>query len=243
MFRSIHMLSNPLLPLIAILRISFGGVAYDYGRSLNHIHLSHHIWSSVLCELPGITPITIIDATCGNGYDSLEFSKLLHLDNPQNQSKNKLYCIDIQTVAIENTKQLLQHHNYLPNNSIIFKCQSHEEFPIEIQPSSVAIISYNLGYLPGIDRKNGSEIIKTTTETTLKSISNGLSLLRDGGIMSVLAYTGHDGGMEEKVAVESLFSKLDNQDWRVYSHVPLNRKQSPTLFNVFRINKYKNNKN
>ena len=51
---------------------------------------------------------TVIDATCGNGYDTLFLSKLVG-------NMGKVYAFDIQQIAIERTKDLLNKNSAYPN--------------------------------------------------------------------------------------------------------------------------------
>ena len=55
---------------------------------------------------------------------------------------------------------------------------------------------FNLGYLPG-----GDHAIVTKPESTVSAIVQTYRLLRMGGLISVLCYRGHVGGMEESLAV------------------------------------------
>jgi hypothetical protein len=56
---------------------------------------------------------------------------------------------------------------------------------------------FNLGYLPGGDKQR-----TTSASTTTEAIAAGVSLLKSGGVMTVVAYRGHAGGQEEVRAVE-----------------------------------------
>jgi len=55
---------------------------------------------------------------------------------------------------------------------------------------------FNLGYLPF-----GDKAIVTTPETTLAGLEQALTLLESGGLISVLAYPGHAGGLVESQCV------------------------------------------
>ena len=206
--------------------------AYNYGP-LGHIKIAHSVWSSVV-KLGD----TVIDATCGNGHDSLYMAQL-----SLTESTGRLFCMDIQTRAIENTRaRLLQSSQFI--DRVSFVCGNHAIFPAEISPSSVSLVVYNLGYLPSPD--GGSEdILKTNMSTTLQSITSACLLLKEGGLLSVTAYPAHEGGQAELLAVQQLLSSFDQEVWRVHAHAPLNRPLSPTLFLAFKIEKfgYYKNKN
>jgi hypothetical protein len=51
-------------------------------------------------------------------------------------------------------------------------------------------VAFNLGYLPGGDKQ-----LKTGAETTLRALKAASNVLQAGGLISVVAYTGHPGGL------------------------------------------------
>ena len=121
-------------------------VAYNYGP-IGHIQIAHHAWTSVVKKGD-----IVVDATCGNGNDSLFLARLA-LDN----NNGLLYCIDIQKDAINNTMTKLKESKELEcidhnQQRINFICDSHETFPNELLDNTVSLICYNLGYLPGKTR-------------------------------------------------------------------------------------------
>jgi hypothetical protein len=204
---------------------------FKFGKAASgHLPLAQTIWSQIIQSGD-----IVIDATCGNGLDSLNLAKLCI--NPG--TAGKLFCIDIQPLAINATKSRLSENlvnfdSY--SNHIEFCCQSHEYFPEEILPNSVTLINYNLGYLPRGNRENfivGQGTI-TSAPTTLMSLNGALSLLKTGGVITVTSYRGHPGGNEEYLEVDKFCRNLDPKIWRVYSHEPLNRPLSPVLFSIFK---------
>ena len=58
------------------------------------------------------------------------------------------------------------------------------------------MVMFNLGYLP-----RGDKACTTAAHTTLRALEAALAGLKPGGIITVMAYTGHDGGMQEAMAV------------------------------------------
>jgi len=149
-----------------------------------------------------------IDATCGNGHDTLFLANL---------SKH-VYAFDIQKAAIANTTKLLEENNH--TNYSLFE-ESHISFSSFIS-TEVTAITYNLGYLPGSDKT-----IKTNPSTTIESIKNGLSLLKRKGIISIILYIGHDGGLEEANTVEDFAVNLDGKEYSVIKYQFINRYNSP----------------
>ncbi len=178
------------------------------------IDLAHHFWKSLLLN-PGDV---VIDATCGNGKDSLALAALLQ---PLN---GKLLCIDIQEKAIENTKALLQKEvpDFFCNVS--FYHQSHETLP---EVALLKLIVFNLGYLPA-----GDKSLTTKVDSTLQSIKNALEVLSLGGVLSITCYPGHLEGKKEEEALLEYLSKLDPFHYCFTSFFWDNRNASPSLFLV-----------
>lgn len=180
----------------------------------SHLDLAHTLWKKVI--LPGDI---VIDATCGNGNDTLVLAKILE--------QGTLYAIDIQKKALEIAKQKLETENHI---RWIHAC--HSKFPQEI--THAKLIVYNLGYLPG-----GRKEVTTQTETTLMSIQNGLKLLVDGGCMSITCYPGHPEGAKEEENILAFASQLDPKTWSCCHHRWINRNQSPSLLWIQKANSSK----
>lgn len=181
----------------------------------SHLDLAHSYWKAHLKPL-----CHVIDATCGNGHDSLFLAN--HLNG------GSLYCIDIQKTAIDSTKSLLEKN--LPTSqldSIYFFNQSHETFPSEIPCCDLII--YNLGYLPGGDKNQ-----TTDTSSTIKSFKNALQLLKPQGLISITCYPGHAEGALEQEALLNTVRLLSPQDYLVCHHIFENRKAAPSLLLVFK---------
>jgi len=145
-----------------------------------------------------------IDATCGNGHDTLYLSKLL--------PEGLVYGIDIQQAAIEKTRLHLSE----ATNVELFQ-QSHAD-PLAL-PRPPRLIVYNLGYLPG-----GNKALTTMTETTLQSLQLSLSILAKDGAISVTCYPGHEEGLREEAQIHNFVKSLN------HVHHRWERARSPTLF-------------
>ena len=145
-----------------------------------HIHLTHTLWKDHLH--PGDTAI---DATCGNGHDALAIAELI-----SGSPKGELHCIDLQISALENTSERLKEHNLLVNSHMHH--QSHETLP-NCEPN---LIVYNLGYLPGSDKK-----VKTGASSTISSVKLAIDKLKPGGLITITCYPGHLEGEEEEKAL------------------------------------------
>jgi SAM-dependent methyltransferase len=222
--------------MVAVRRcLSF--VAPNFHGPVSHLPFTHRLWEEIVA--PGDT---LIDATCGNGHDSLYLAKLLS----QQENRGRLYCIDLQGEAVASTRKRLSDNpavGSIISSHVSFIHHSHETFPDEITPGSVGLICYNLGYLPGKPRAPvGLEgatdtAVITKPHTTLTSLRNALPLLRQGGLLSVVAYPGHEGGQDEVDAVEKFMRGLDDQVWRAYGNFALNKPKLPIVFSAYRIDK------
>ncbi|MCE5319058.1 MAG: class I SAM-dependent methyltransferase [Parachlamydia sp.] len=177
----------------------------------SHLDLAHTYWKKLV--QPGDI---LIDATCGNGHDTLTLARL----HPR-----LLYAIDIQPTALESAhKRLDQELSSSLLSSIKFIEGSHAQFPPQITPASVKLLVYNLGYLPG-----GDKATTTQSSTTLESVAKALELVVPGGAISITCYPGHEEGAREEAALLSFAEQLDKQVWSCCHHRWINRKQAPSL--------------
>ena len=182
---------------------------------LSHLDFAHHFWSKLI--QPGNS---IIDATCGNGLDSL---KLCHLTLSSTQGK--VYCFDIQNDAIEaSIKHLSTNLDPTIFQRVYFEKRCHSTFPAEITKESIHLIVYNLGYLPGGDKTK-----TTKTELTLQSIETAKELLLPGGILSITCYPGHLEGEKEQNEICDYARTLSPKKWSCSHHTWINRKNSPSV--------------
>jgi len=83
---------------------------------------------------------------------------------------------------------------------------------------------FNLGYLP-----RGDQAITTEPSSTVSALEQVMKRLRAGGIVTVLVYRGHEGGIEEAKAVESWLQSLDGCTVERFNSYPP-RPTSPVLF-------------
>lgn len=180
---------------------------------------------------------TCVDATCGNGYDSLFLARLLFpsSSNPSCQS-SKLFCIDVQEGAIRNTTALLAGElgEDLIHSHVKLILGSHAPLPAELHSDPrVKAICFNLGYLPGSADKS----IKTCPNTTLQSLEESCAVLSRGGLITCCAYRYHLGGAEEEGAVKAFLRNLNLREWDVNSHVGMQTKgevEGPVLYTARR---------
>jgi SAM-dependent methyltransferase len=176
----------------------------------SHLDLAHAYWKQLL------TPFdSVIDATCGNGKDTLFLASIV--------TEGKLFGIDIQKEAIQNTRQLLASSIPKRDHVKLFE-QSHCVFPEEISPESISLIVYNLGYLPG-----GNKQLTTIHDHTLKSVQAALLLLKKGGVITLTCYPGHPEGKIEETLLLKWGSSCSPKEWSFCHHRWLNRENAPSL--------------
>ncbi len=156
--------------------------------------------------------VQAVDATAGNGYDTVFLAEKV---GPEGH----VYSFDVQQEAIDNTYNRLKHKNLHKRVTLLQK--SHEYLKQHV-PDRVAVIMYNLGYLPGGDRR-----ITTKYDTTIKSIKQALALLLPGGIISIVLYPGHREGAEEKERIIPFCRQLDPNCYDVLNSRLVNKDQPP----------------
>ncbi len=164
----------------------------------------------------------VVDATMGNGNDTLFLCQ-------QVLPKGKVYAFDVQEVAVKNTLKLLKEHQFDSDLGSNIHCikDSHENFDQYIfQP--VDLFMYNLGYLPGSDQS-----IITSPESTIKSLEMALSLLKVGGMISIIIYYAHPGGNLEKQALEYFLEVLSKKRFKIFKgSMPYNDHCPPIIYMI-----------
>lgn len=133
-----------------------------------------------------------IDATAGNGHDTLFLAQRV-------TPGGEVFAFDVQTRALDATALRLEEEGLRES---AYLCHTgHQNMQQRIPQSwngQVTAITFNLGYLPGSDKRT-----TTQAESTVAALQQSLQLLRTGGVLSILAYRGHEGGQIEADAVES----------------------------------------
>jgi hypothetical protein len=181
----------------------------------SHLDLAHDLWAR--CIFPGDT---VVDATLGNGYDSLFLSKLALKDD-----SGKFYAFDIQKKAhIASQERLKAELSPSKYSRISFHEICHSRIGEVVPANSAKLIVYNLGYLPGEDKS-----LTTQSESTLLSLTSSLSLISPGGLISITCYPGHEAGLIEEERLVAFCAELDPKVWNVSSHRFLNRRLHPHL--------------
>ncbi|KVH99223.1 DNA-binding HORMA [Cynara cardunculus var. scolymus] len=136
---------------------------YIFGKK-KATEVAHSVWKHVVQKGD-----TVVDATCGNGYDTLAMVNMVS----DKSLSGRVYAMDIQETAIKNTMSVLDG--------------LHD--PDEAATRIVAA----------------------------------------GGVISIMVYVGHPGGMEEYEMVEGFASGLAVDKWICCKLQMLNRPLAPVL--------------
>lgn len=140
---------------------------------------------------------TAVDATMGNGWDALFLAETVG-------EEGRVFGFDVQAVAVESTRKKLVKAELLERCELLQR--GHEEMA-GVVPEGVGAVMFNLGYFPYGDKE-----VTTVGETTLLALEAGAELLREGGVLTVICYRGHPGGMEEAEKVWEWAGALEKRD-------------------------------
>ena len=148
----------------------------------------------------------VLDATSGNGFDTIRAAQLI-------KPNGELVAIDIQSSAIKATKKKLTQAG-LKSLCKLFHGE-HGAIMEELTCDSYFdTIIFNLGYLPGSDKK-----IITTSKSTLHALEQSIRLLKTDGLLFVTAYRGHAGGFKESIAVAKWMKAMKEQPYPFSWHI------------------------
>ncbi len=186
----------------------------------SHIDLAHHYWEKLLRNGGWA-----IDATCGNGNDTLKLAEILR------EKQGGVIGIDLQQEAITKTDMLLQARLPAKDRARIhLYCQSHACFPPIVEENPMRLVVYNLGYLP-----KGNKQITTQTWSTLASVNKAMALISPSGAICITCYPGHEEGKREEEALVRELSHLCPMTWNVCYHTFPNRTLAPSLLTLQKV--------
>lgn len=156
----------------------------------------------------------IIDGTMGNGYDTLWLAQLAG-------DEGRVYAFDIQAEAVERTRARLREAG-VENRAVLFHA-GHERIA-ELVPEPVDAAVFNLGWLPGTDKA-----LRTRAETTLIAVNAALDKLKEGGLLTICAYPGHEEGRVERDALMDWARALPPQRYDAMIRAYLNQPNDPPV--------------
>ena len=164
-------------------------------------------------------PKISVDATMGNGHDT-DFLAC---------HSQIVYAFDIQKTALISTEQRLQKTKRL--NKVQLILASHEELQQHLpETAKVDVFMFNLGYLPHSD-----EAIITKTKSTIAALNSAINYLSATGIISIMAYPGHEGGKTEMDAVINWLHRQSDKAAITHIHSMQETEDSPHLFTLLKI--------
>lgn len=166
-------------------------------------------FSKQLIDLAAAPGDTVVDATCGNGNDTLYLAEKV-------TETGHVYAFDIQEAAIQNAQLKTQDHAH-----ITFIQDGHEHVS-QYVTEAISCAIFNLGYLP-----KGDKSITTLPETTITAITELFNLLKPGGIIILVIYPGHAEGQIEKEAVLRFLSEFDQNLAHIIQYGFINQKNNP----------------
>eukprot|EP00741_Cyanophora_paradoxa_P017317 tig00020961_g16727.t1 len=215
--------------------------------------VAHHFWE--LSVRPGDT---VIDATCGNGHDTVQLLGLVTGRSPRDQRgtivRDSGYQAQALPAATPDT----------PLGSVL-ACDVSEEAVVSTRRRVAGALG-ELGLGLDLDAAMDSGLLRfqlgchsafpedipphtvslvvynlgwlprsskewtTKTETTLASIRSARRLLKPGGMISILCYVGHGEGAREGAAVEEALGALDRHEWGVANYRLPNVPAAPVLY-------------
>ncbi|MCL2484207.1 MAG: class I SAM-dependent methyltransferase [Firmicutes bacterium] len=170
-----------------------------------------------------------LDLTAGNGHDTLFLATTVSNSSSFFPS---VIAFDIQRDAILATEERLLNNGFNSENSywkeityivvgenkpcccVYLINDSHKNVrkptTVKITPKTFHFAMFNLGYLPNADKT-----VITQPKTTIKALRGVLKLLVSGGIVTMVLYSGHEGGDTEREAVIKYLNKLNKKKFKV----------------------------
>ena len=158
----------------------------------------------------------VIDATVGRGFDTEYLCELVG-------DTGEVLGFDIQEEAIQSTKERLEERGLKQRARLVL--DSHANMAQYAEPDSVDGIMFNFGYLP-----KGDHTISTNPKTSIQAIEAGLSLLKQGGVMSLCIYHGKDTGIEERDVILEYLQHISHKKYTVIVTELYNRPNNPPIF-------------
>lgn len=158
-------------------------------------YLKDHVTKKDIC----------IDATTGNGYDTLTLCQLSKF----------VYGFDIQEKALHNTDALLKE-NALSNYKLLL--DSHENI-VRYNIRFKGVV-FNLGYLPHSDKT-----ITTTKETTLNTLISLIPNMTKDQFIIITCYPHKEGLIESEGILE--YVKTLDDSFLILKYDTLSKNKTP----------------
>ncbi len=166
----------------------------------------------------------VMDATMGNGYDTLFLWKRV-------QPTGKVIAFDVQQHAIYQTKKVLINNGWKEQDPTVeLILDSHSHFA-KYAYKPLKAVMFNLGYLPGSDKE------VSTSWPGIKCVLDQLvhHYLEVGGYISIVSYSGHEEGKTEQTELLTYVRNLTSKSWGVMEIIRSNAVESaPKLIIIVR---------
>ena len=156
-----------------------------------------------------------IDATAGRGKDTLFLADLVG-------GTGHVTAFDIQQDAVDSTRTLLASNGMEARADVIL--DSHAHMAQYAAAGTISAITFNFGWLPG-----GDHNVFTKPESSIRAIEEGLRLLKDDGIMTLILYYGRETGFAERDALLEFLPTLDSDLYTVVEMPFVNRQNCPPI--------------
>ncbi|MGI6412470.1 MAG: class I SAM-dependent methyltransferase [Syntrophomonadaceae bacterium] len=179
----------------------------DKGFLVNSVTIARRLAQEVI--QPGDIAV---DATCGNGHDTLLLARLVG-------QKGKVYAFDIQPEAIERSRALLRQDSLEERIVFINDCHSKIDLYVEGKPR---FCMFNLGYLPG-----GDHSIKTDPIKVVQALDAINRIMTTGGIITIVLYPGHPGGKQEVEIIRNHLTCLPQVKFEISEVCFINQINNP----------------
>jgi tRNA A58 N-methylase Trm61 len=173
-------------------------------------------YAKILLEKAVQSGDAVVDATIGNGHDTLFLANLVG-------ENGRVYGFDVQHEAVIATEEHIRIHG-LSNRVTLFH-QGHENISTCIPQEERGKISgaiFNLGYLPGSDKA-----VITQPNTTISAVEQLLNIMAPEGVIVIVIYHGHPGGEIERDKLLEYCHQLDQNMAHVLQYKFLNQKNNP----------------
>ena len=157
---------------------------------------------------------TVVDATAGNGNDTLFLAKLVG-------DRGHVFAFDIQEQAVENTRKRLLENGVLEYCDVIL--DGHQNMKKYVT-APVKAVMFNFGYLPG-----GDQSVFTHADTSIAAILAAMDLIAADGLITLAIYYGGKTGFAEKDALIEFLRGIDNRKFSVLYHDFINYPICPPL--------------
>ncbi|MBM7096352.1 class I SAM-dependent methyltransferase [Bacillus sp. H-16] len=160
---------------------------------------------------------TAVDATAGNGHDTLFLAKLVG-------ETGRVFSFDIQDAAIDSTGKRLKAATKLNLKDRVSLIKDSHEHVLNYlgEPALVHGAVFNLGYLPGSDKS-----VTTTPSSTIRAVESLFSALAPGGVIVLVVYHGHEEGKIERDALLDYVRAIPQEEAHVLEYRFTNQRNNP----------------